>query len=202
MFFVLFFFFKQKTAYEMRISDWSSDVCSSDLFNIDNAQRLDVRHIGSPAQRQQQAEGKSESNAKGSQYQRKRQASPAVVLDMSQAKHPTPHQDRDSKQGHHPDDAQEGPPEPAYATAYDHGNQDDAGQQRPPLLVVGVDTEQNQAVLFGDEGPAGATRDPAFLGVGGVEVGANEQPFDHGGNSHEHKPGNQHRQTEIGRAHV
>src|SRR3546814_4469296 len=26
------FFFKQKTAYEMRISDWSSDVCSSDLF--------------------------------------------------------------------------------------------------------------------------------------------------------------------------
>src|SRR3546814_2557728 len=30
--FVLFFFFKQKTAYEMRISDWSSDVCSSDLI--------------------------------------------------------------------------------------------------------------------------------------------------------------------------
>src|SRR3546814_3819762 len=29
---VIFFFFKQKTAYEMRISDWSSDVCSSDLL--------------------------------------------------------------------------------------------------------------------------------------------------------------------------
>src|SRR3546814_13990924 len=28
-----FFFFKQKTAYEMRIGDWSSDVCSSDLFH-------------------------------------------------------------------------------------------------------------------------------------------------------------------------
>src|SRR3546814_5529720 len=28
----IFFFFKQKTAYEMRISDWSSDVCSSDLY--------------------------------------------------------------------------------------------------------------------------------------------------------------------------
>src|SRR3546814_17049058 len=28
------FFFKQKTAYEMRISDWSSDVCSSDLYEI------------------------------------------------------------------------------------------------------------------------------------------------------------------------
>src|SRR3546814_8399642 len=31
MWFYLFFFFKQKTAYERRISDWSSDVCSSDL---------------------------------------------------------------------------------------------------------------------------------------------------------------------------
>src|SRR3546814_1690740 len=33
--FVSFFFFKQKTAYEMRISDWSSDVCSSDLCEGD-----------------------------------------------------------------------------------------------------------------------------------------------------------------------
>src|SRR3546814_1760837 len=31
MMLLLIFFFKQKTAYEMRISDWSSDVCSSDL---------------------------------------------------------------------------------------------------------------------------------------------------------------------------
>src|SRR3546814_4078295 len=30
----MFFFFKQKTAYEMRISDWSSDVCSSDLRGL------------------------------------------------------------------------------------------------------------------------------------------------------------------------
>src|SRR3546814_15419731 len=33
--FSCFFFFKQKTAYEMRISDWSSDVCSSDLAGAD-----------------------------------------------------------------------------------------------------------------------------------------------------------------------
>src|SRR3546814_19724304 len=32
--FTMFFFFKQKTAYEMRISDWSSDVCSSDLSSV------------------------------------------------------------------------------------------------------------------------------------------------------------------------
>src|SRR3546814_2957523 len=30
------FFFKQKTAYELRISDWSSDVCSSDLLRLEN----------------------------------------------------------------------------------------------------------------------------------------------------------------------
>src|SRR3546814_3087175 len=35
--FVVVFFFKQKTAYEMRISDWSSDVCSSDLRTCGSA---------------------------------------------------------------------------------------------------------------------------------------------------------------------
>src|SRR3546814_11243309 len=39
---LFFFFFKQKTAYEMRISDWSSDVCSSDLWLVDAQLRLDV----------------------------------------------------------------------------------------------------------------------------------------------------------------
>src|SRR3546814_1783568 len=34
MVFFIVFFFKQKTAYEMRISDWSSDVCSSDLSQL------------------------------------------------------------------------------------------------------------------------------------------------------------------------
>src|SRR3546814_5038585 len=37
----MFFFFKQKTAYEMRISDWSSDVCSSDLMMADVTARAD-----------------------------------------------------------------------------------------------------------------------------------------------------------------
>src|SRR3546814_9493082 len=43
------FFFRQKTSYEMRISDWSSDVCSSDLPFADNAGRFSAprrRHIG------------------------------------------------------------------------------------------------------------------------------------------------------------
>src|SRR3546814_2129991 len=49
------FFFKQKTAYEMRISDWSSDVCSSDLFvqrklypNVDFYSGIVQRAIGIP----------------------------------------------------------------------------------------------------------------------------------------------------------
>src|SRR3546814_1593414 len=41
---LIFFFFKQKTAYEMRISDWSSDVCSSDLKGT-----IDVADYTGPA---------------------------------------------------------------------------------------------------------------------------------------------------------
>src|SRR3546814_2396612 len=40
---VFFFFFKQKTAYEMRISDWSSDVCSSDLVASNRRLRLEFQ---------------------------------------------------------------------------------------------------------------------------------------------------------------
>src|SRR3546814_3187635 len=43
----LFFFFKQKTAYEMRISDWSSDVCSSDLA-AEIARHADQPHRRAP----------------------------------------------------------------------------------------------------------------------------------------------------------
>src|SRR3546814_2735149 len=52
-FICIFFFFKQKTAYEMRISDWSSDVCSSDLVDgivtvavSGDAQAASVRLVG------------------------------------------------------------------------------------------------------------------------------------------------------------
>src|SRR3546814_18267044 len=40
--YLFFFFFKQKTAYEMRISDWSSDVCSSDLVEAYAAGRVEA----------------------------------------------------------------------------------------------------------------------------------------------------------------
>src|SRR3546814_20030470 len=41
------FFFKQKTAYEMRISDWSSDVCSSDLDVYDTGNEQGTQFAGS-----------------------------------------------------------------------------------------------------------------------------------------------------------
>src|SRR3546814_1670777 len=48
-----FFFFKQKTAYEMRISDWSSDVCSSDLQRRDEILACRVLALGDrPGRRQ------------------------------------------------------------------------------------------------------------------------------------------------------
>src|SRR3546814_19951724 len=51
--FDIFFFFKQKTAYEMRISDWSSDVCSSDLEErlADGHARLFQRSVRTEQQR-------------------------------------------------------------------------------------------------------------------------------------------------------
>src|SRR3546814_5052991 len=53
-FVLLFFFFKQKTAYEMRISDWSSDVCSSDLLQ---APRDGSRGKGAVEARPQEPDG-------------------------------------------------------------------------------------------------------------------------------------------------
>src|SRR3546814_10585744 len=46
----IFFFFKQKTAYEMRISDWSSDVCSSDLRRARHQSHVRPRKEGRDAE--------------------------------------------------------------------------------------------------------------------------------------------------------
>src|SRR3546814_4893260 len=51
-----FFFFKQKTAYEMRISDWSSDVCSSDLATNAAADEAERHSTGRRSRREGTAE--------------------------------------------------------------------------------------------------------------------------------------------------
>src|SRR3546814_18289783 len=48
---MLFLFFKQNTAYEMRISDWSSDVCSSDLVLLGRRHGLEYAALAGPQQR-------------------------------------------------------------------------------------------------------------------------------------------------------
>src|SRR3546814_20343992 len=52
----VFVFFKQKTAYEMRISDWSSDVCSSDLI-VQRRFQLDDQRLAQGVQRFRTVEG-------------------------------------------------------------------------------------------------------------------------------------------------
>src|SRR3546814_18697068 len=47
--YLYFFFFKQKTAYEMRISDWSSDVCSSDLHGQQDEAEHELPAVGPAA---------------------------------------------------------------------------------------------------------------------------------------------------------
>src|SRR3546814_4138556 len=48
---MFFFFFKQKTAYEMRIRDWSSDVCSSDLLpGSTEVPEIKIAHMCTPAE--------------------------------------------------------------------------------------------------------------------------------------------------------
>src|SRR3546814_3850343 len=62
--FVCFFFFKQKTAYEMRISDWSSDVCSSDLLRSSGETTNEDQHRGGlHARRGAPRDGASRSDA-------------------------------------------------------------------------------------------------------------------------------------------
>src|SRR3546814_21185524 len=63
------FFFKQKTAYEMRISDWSSDVCSSDLAASDDLDKL-IAIIGNAAAGPAQSKGRTNNGGKPRMIQR------------------------------------------------------------------------------------------------------------------------------------
>src|SRR3546814_5054610 len=74
----IFFFFKQKTAYELRISDWSSDVCSSDLVlpaleralrglrrAVARGNRVDPRRVGGRGRRGGAADQRAAARAPG-----------------------------------------------------------------------------------------------------------------------------------------
>src|SRR3546814_7840974 len=79
----LFFFFKQKTAYEMRISDWSSDVCSSDLVQISS--RDGAARCGDPGRSWRQFRAQRGGEAVGPFFHRGR-IGKAVVADLDQCR--------------------------------------------------------------------------------------------------------------------
>src|SRR3546814_6063079 len=87
----MFFFFKQKTAYEMRISDWSSDVCSSDLrhtanlFNFAAGNRLPVGDQGQGFQHRTAVTGLTlgpQAGDPGMDFRAHLQAEPGCNLDQ------------------------------------------------------------------------------------------------------------------------
>src|SRR3546814_20221838 len=72
-----FFFFNQKTAYDMRISDWSSDVCSSDLLDELALRQHPTHHVAFRAER---ADEGGENDGPGVRHQLGDLAHPADVL--------------------------------------------------------------------------------------------------------------------------
>src|SRR3546814_15915077 len=71
---ILFFFFKQKTAYEMRISDWSSDVCSSDLAGRFPHEKVETFEVGKPRNIQMPPSPAHQANLETSQPDRRNRA--------------------------------------------------------------------------------------------------------------------------------
>src|SRR3546814_20585691 len=77
LFLVLFFFCKQKTAYDMRISDWSSDVCSSDLPCEPHRLALMLGRIPAAGERQRDREARARKAEDDAQRERPGEAAHA-----------------------------------------------------------------------------------------------------------------------------
>src|SRR3546814_8556813 len=89
LYFLSFFFFKQKTAYEMRISDWSSDVCSSDLGALHRAARAGASgrlSRGRPGAAESGADGRDAHDREGADGARGGVAAVARLRDRSEAR--------------------------------------------------------------------------------------------------------------------
>src|SRR3546814_296934 len=83
---LVFFFFKQKTAYEMRISDWSSDVCSSDLRCAEGLGDLQI--VGhTPPQRGAPERVVEDSGAEARQHRLRPDFEEAVATECGEAAH-------------------------------------------------------------------------------------------------------------------
>src|SRR3546814_9638293 len=76
---MFFFFFKQKTAYEMRISDWSSDVCSSDLQEEKSALKIRPEEVQKKAPAKTQISEQNKGPQKSVELQRAKTAVTSAV---------------------------------------------------------------------------------------------------------------------------
>src|SRR3546814_9356541 len=86
-----FFFFKQKTAYEMRISDWSSDVCSSDLLALREIQyRVLTGELGGRLRQLCEVDGPSQRVARAIDLVKARYAEALRVEELAAAAHMSP----------------------------------------------------------------------------------------------------------------
>src|SRR6184192_4021757 len=90
MFFCFFFFFKQKTAYEMSIGDWSSDVCSSDLIVDNNPDGMKARILrqGQPLHHKMHGIAEHEYQKAKQEHAPSGTQLSAVMKDLAQAHRP------------------------------------------------------------------------------------------------------------------
>src|SRR6187397_2191691 len=106
----LFFFFKQKTAYEMVYSDWSSDVCSSDLRPADHLADHDPLQVADALDR---APVELDDHVAGPHPGGGRGAAVEELHDLEAARPADPGRDRRPQRPSATDDAQERPPDAA-----------------------------------------------------------------------------------------
>src|SRR5438309_2020660 len=160
---------------------------AADQLDEADAQRLDHRHARATAEREQDRERKGKRDAEGAQQQGEYQPAPARVLDVRQPDHSAPHQDADDGKPGEPQQGEPPSPENPPGTKSPKQNQKDAGERGAPVLLVGIGAEEDEAVLLGDEAPAGALGGAAGLRVGlphRVEPHPVDEPPCQKGNDH------------------
>ncbi|GCC47512.1 hypothetical protein chiPu_0031615, partial [Chiloscyllium punctatum] len=116
----------------------------------------DRRQFRAAAERDQDAEREAEREAEGREDQRHRQPAPTILGNEGEAEEAAPHQAADHDQGRGPQQEQLLAPEAAAARDHEQRDEDQHRKRRPPLLVERIGAEQDEAILLGDDGPAGA----------------------------------------------
>ena len=131
-------------------------------LDVADGERAQQRERRAPCERQRDADRRRCGHADQRQDHGQRQAAPAVGADRLEAEHAADHQREEEREGDRPAEgerARAAPRPERRQRAGDQHRQHRAGRQRrPPLLLVRVAAEQDQAPLLGDEAPARSWR--------------------------------------------